>query len=130
MKRIIGIGLCLLPLVSGAQNESDMDEAAMQRMMQQAQGMQTCMENIDQGEMEAFQQRAEQMNTEVKALCASGKREAAMARAMNFGKEAASSKVMQQMQKCGEGMRDMMPKIPGASRDKSGAPARHICDEQ
>lgn len=130
MKKILGIGLLLSPLVCDAQNPGGMDEATMQRMMQQAQGMQTCMQNIDQAEMEAFQQRAEQMNTEVKALCSAGKRDAAMARAMSFGKEATTSKVMQQMQKCGEGMRNMMPKIPGASTDKSGAPVKHICDEQ
>jgi hypothetical protein len=130
MKKSIGFGLLLLPLVAGAQNYGGMDEAAMQKMMQQAQGMQTCMENIDEAEMEAFQQRAEQMDADVKALCAAGKRDAANARAMSFGREAASSKVMQQMKKCGEGMKPMLPKTATTAAEHSDAPARHICDDQ
>jgi ABC-type phosphate transport system auxiliary subunit len=130
MKKILGICLLSLPLVTAAQNYGGMDEAAMQKMMQQAQGMQTCMENIDQAEMEAFQNSAEKMDADVKALCAAGKRDAAMARAMSFGREAASNKAMQQMRKCGEGMQNMMPKSAVTAADNSGTPARHICDDQ
>lgn len=129
MKKTLGISLLLFPLAAAAQNYGGMDEAAMQQMMQQAQGMQTCMENIDPAEMEAFQKSAEQMDAEVKTLCAAGKRDAAMARAMSFGREAASSNAMQQMKKCGEGMRNMMPKAAVTATDNSGAPARHICDD-
>lgn len=130
MKKTIGFGLLILPLIAGAQNYGGMDEAAMQRMMQQAQGMQTCMENIDQAEMEAFQQRAEQMDADVKALCAAGKRDAAASRAVSFGREAASSNVMQQMKKCGEGMKPMLPKTAATATEHSGASARHVCDDQ
>ncbi|MDD1620494.1 MAG: hypothetical protein LUQ11_03350 [Methylococcaceae bacterium] len=129
MKKTIGFGLLILPLIASAQNYGGMDEAAMQKMMEQAQGMQTCMENIDQAEMEAFQQRAEQMDADVKALCAAGKRDAANARAVSFGREAASSKVMQQMKKCGEGMQQMLPKTATTATEHSGASARHICDD-
>lgn len=131
MKKITGFSLLLLPLVAVAQDMGGMDEAAMQRMMQQAQQMQNCMENIDQAEMDAFEQRAKQMDAEVKALCAAGKRDEAMARAMRFGKDAASNKAMQDMKKCGEGMMRNLPKVAvgASSADGTGKPARHICDD-
>lgn len=124
--------LLFLPLAVSAQNMGgmQMNEAQMQQMMQKMQGMQNCMANIDQAEMEAFQQRAEAMDTEVKALCAAGKRDAAMARAMAFGKEAAHSQLMQEMKNCSEGMQNMLPNLPKAAQphDENTTP-RHVCDE-
>lgn len=125
------ISLLIIPFTASAQNMGGMTEAQMQQLMQQAQTMQNCMANIDQTEMKAFQQKAEAMDAEVKALCAAGKRDAAMARAMAFGKETAQSTIMQDMKKCGEGMKNMLPNLPKTARptdDTSGKP-RHICDE-
>lgn len=121
--------LLLLPVGLPAQN-MPMTEAQMQQMMQQAQSMQNCMAKIDQAEMEAFQQKAETMDAEVKALCAEGKRDEAMARAMTFGKETAQSTIMQDMKKCGEGMKNLMPNLPKTAQvtDHNGK-SRHICDE-
>ena len=131
MNRPLLISLLLMPITASAQNMGGMTEAQMQQLMQQAQSMQNCMANIDQTEMEAFQQKAEAMDAEVKALCAAGKRDAAMARAMAFGKETAQSSIMQDMKKCGEGMKNMLPNLPKTAHptdDTSGKP-RHICDE-
>jgi hypothetical protein len=123
----------LLPAFAVAQGNGapQMSQEQMQQMMQQMQGMQTCMQNIDQAALQALQQKGEQLNAEIKALCAAGQRDAAMAKAMAFGKETASDPVMKQMAQCGEGMKDMMPKLPGVTHtpDKNGKP-RHICDEQ
>lgn len=123
----------LLPALATAQGYGapQMNQEQMQQMMQQMQGMQTCMQNIDQAALEAFQQKGEQLNAEIKALCAAGQRDAAMAKAMAFGKEAASDPTMKQMQQCGQGMKDMLPNLPHVphSRDEGGKP-RHICDEQ
>lgn len=131
-KTLLATTLLLISLTSSAQNPGgmQMDEAQMQQMMQQAQKMQDCMANIDQAEMDAFQKQAEEMNSEVEALCAAGKRDAAMARAMAFGKETAQNKAMQQMKKCGEGMKNMMPNMPKVAQphDDEDKP-RHICDE-
>lgn len=133
MKTILAWSLLVLPVAVSAQNFGgmQMNEAQMQQMMQQAEQMQNCMENIDQEEMNAFQQQAEEMDAEVKSLCTAGKRDAAMARAMAFGKEAAHSKVMQDMKKCGEGMRDMMPNLPKTAQadENEGSQPRHVCDE-
>lgn len=132
MKKLLVGSLLAFPVAVSAQNFGGMpmNEAQMQQMMQQAQQMQECMANIDQAELDAFQQKAEEMDAEVKALCAAGKRDAAMARAMAFGKETMNNKVMQDMQKCGEGMRNMMPNLPRTAQPhEDGGQPRHICDE-
>lgn len=131
MKKHLLISVLLIPVTASAQNMGGMTEAQMQQLMQQAQTMQNCMANIDQAEWQAFQQKAEAMDAEVKALCAAGKRDAAMARAMAFGKDTAQSSIMQDMKKCGEGMKNMLPNLPKTvhpTEDISGKP-RHICDE-
>ncbi|MGY6276421.1 hypothetical protein [Methylomonas sp. MgM2] len=132
MNKFLFVGLFVAPVAATAQNFGGMpmDEAQMQQMMQQAQEMQACMANIDQAELAAFQQKAEAMNAEVKALCAAGKRDAAMARAMAFGKESMNSEIMQDMRNCGEGMRDMIPNLPGTAQPQTeGGKPRHVCDE-
>lgn len=132
MFKILLSSLLFIPFAASAQNPGDqpMNEAQIQQMMQQMQGLQGCMANIDQAELDAFQQQAEDMNAEIKALCAANKRDAAMDRAMAFGKKVAGSKVMQDMKKCGEGMKEMMPDLAkvARSRDENGT-QRHICDE-
>lgn len=128
MKQTIVFFMLWLPLTVLAENMGEMSEEQMQQMMQQAQGMQTCMQNIDQAEMQAFEQRAQQMQSETQALCASGKRDEAMQVAMDFGKEVSSNKAMQEMKKCGEGMKNMMPKIIAQTSEQQKA--GHICDNQ
>lgn len=132
MKQASVYFMLLLPIsVFAQQNMGGMNEEQMQQMMQQLQGMQTCMQNIDQDEMKVFEQRAKQMETEVRALCAGGKRDEAMATALSFGKEALNNKAMQEMKKCGEGMKMMLPKIAIQTQtDEEEKPRRHICDEQ
>lgn len=131
MKQAIVFFILLMPIAVFAENMGGMSQEQIQQMMQQAQGLQTCMQNIDQSEIQAFEQRAKQMEAETQALCASGKRDEAMQMAMTFGKEVSRSKAMQEMKKCGEGMKNMMPKIASVDQnndpDKSG---RHICDDR
>jgi hypothetical protein len=130
MKQAVVLFMLLLPLSVFAENMGGMSEAQMQQMMQMAQGMQTCMQNVDQAEMQAFEQKAKQMSTDTQALCASGKRDEAMQLAMSFGKKASGNKAMQAMKKCGEGMKNMMPKIAAmAQNNELGKSGHHICDE-
>lgn len=130
MNRLILTSLLALPILAGAQINGAMSEAQMQHMMQNMESMQSCMENIDQTAMQAFQDKAAAMETEVKALCASGKRDAAMARAAAFGKEAASNQAMREMQKCGEGMKQMMPRMAARAQQQGNGAPGHICDAQ
>lgn len=127
MKMSIVFFMLLLPMSVFAQDMDGMNE----QMMQQMQGMQACMQNIDQAEMQAIEQRSKQMEVEVQALCAEGKRNEALEKAAAFGKEVANNQAMQEMSKCGEGMKNMMPKIAmDAQNADGGETARHICDEQ
>lgn len=103
-----------------------MTEEQMQQMMESAQKMQECMARIDQSAMDKLSAQSEKMQAEIEALCAAGKRDAAQDKAMKYGKEIASSKVMQQMKKCGE-MGQQMPMMPGAEGNASGA--GHVCDQ-
>jgi len=127
MKHAVVLLILLLPISVFAENTDGMTDEQMQQLMQQAQGLQTCMQNIDQAEMQAFEQRAKQLSADTQALCASGKRDEAMQLAIAFSKEASGNKAMQAMKKCGEGMKNMMPKIAAAAQDDK--PGRHICDE-
>lgn len=117
-----------LPLVSSAQNYQGMNEEDMQKMMQQMQKMQSCMEDVDQSKLKALEQRSRQLESEVKSLCANGKRDQAQKKAISFGKDFVNDPTMKKMRKCGEMMKDVMPKMTFTGLDKESAD-HHICDE-
>lgn len=126
MKSLVGFIAMLVPLSVFAENYQGMSEDQMQNMLQQMEGVQTCVQAIDPSEMEAFEQRAQLMQDEVNALCADGQRDVAMAKAMAFAKEVSTNKVMQAMRKCGEGMVNTMPKIVTSTENSA---SQHVCDE-
>lgn len=84
----------------------------------------TCMQNIDQAEMEKFSQESQQLDAEIKSLCAQGLRDKAMKQAMAFGKKMASSKFMQDMKKCGPAAKGMTPAYANPEEHKK----HHVCD--
>ena len=119
--------LLLMPMVTVAQNYQGMNEGEMQKMMQQMQKMQSCMQNVDQAKLKVFEQRSYQMEAEIKSLCASGQRDEAQEKAVSFGTEMAKDPTMQAMRKCGKMMKGMMPKMPFMDQDKDRS-SRHVCD--
>jgi len=121
-----------MPMVTVAQNYQNMSEEDMQKMMQQAQKMQSCMQNIDQAKLEAIDKRSSEILANIDSLCASGKRDEAQQTAISYGKEMAKDPTMQAMRKCsemmsGEMMQGMMPKTPLMDLDKDLS-SRHVCD--
>lgn len=123
----------LIPMVTVAQTSQNMSEEDMQKMMQQMQKMQSCLEQIDQGKLDALDQRSSKMRTEVESLCAKGKRDEAQQAAISFGKEMANDPAMQSARKCtemvsSEMMQGMMPKFPMMDLEKDLS-SRHVCDE-
>jgi hypothetical protein len=130
MKKIPLFLLFGLPLTSFAQQPPGFSQDQMAKMMQQAEKMQSCMSQIDQAAMQAYEKRAEKMGAEMKALCAAGQRDAAMEKAMEFGKDIAANPALAQMRKCGEGMRQAVPGLmPEASHGHDDtAGNRHPCD--
>ena len=119
--------LLLMPMVAIAQNYPGMNKGDMQNMMQQMEKMQDCMQDVDQAKLKVIEQRSRQMETEIKSLCASGKRDKAEEEAISFGKEIVNDPTMQEMRKCGEGMKGMMPKMPFMDQEKDRS-SRHVCD--
>lgn len=124
MKKLITISLLSLPIVAAAQDIPGMSEEMMQRM----QSMQTCMAGIDQSALDEFEQRSSQLDSEVKALCASGKRDEAQKMAMSFGLEMAKMPALQEMKKCGEMMKGAaMPNNAPLVNDTDYS-SHHVCD--
>lgn len=118
-----------LPMTVFAQNPKGIGGMDMEKMMQQAQKIQACMQQVDQAELEKFQQHAEEVNNELKSLCADGKRKKAQKLAIKFSKEAGKNQAIQEMKKCGEMAQDMMPQMqpPQDEYDKDYS-KQHVCD--
>jgi hypothetical protein len=130
MKIPAGIVLLLLPVMTIAQNYPGMGEGDTQNMMLQMQKMQTCMQGVDQSQLQAFEQRASKIEAEVKSLCASGKRDDAQQKAMAFGQEVVGNPDIQKMMKCGEMMSSVMPKMPFMDQaNDPGKSVKHVCDQ-
>ncbi len=89
----------------------------------------TCMDNINQKELDALEKRANEMKNEVEALCKSGQRDAAQQKAMQYAKEINSSEIMKQLRECTvkSGINQIM--IPGIQTGGDGkSESRHVCD--
>jgi hypothetical protein len=107
-----------------------MNEEQMQRMMQQAEAAQKCFANIDQSAMQDLQDSGQQMEAEIKALCAAGKRDEAMSRAMKYGKEMRDDPQLQEIRKCSEMMQGMMGQMPSPYMPPdTDEEAGHVCDD-
>ena len=130
MEKLIIALLLILPALGSAQNFQNMSEADMQNMMQQAQKMQACMAGIDQSDLEKFEQRANQMQARVDALCASGKRDEAQEEGIAFAREVSSNESMKKMQTCSKMMEGAMPGMPTTPQEAADMVGnRHICDQ-
>lgn len=123
--------LSVFALAAQAQNPAGMSDADMEKMMQGMQAMHECMANLDQAALEQFGKEGEQMNAEVKALCADGKRDEAQARAMEYGKKVANDPTMKAMAECGKKMQNAMPQMQASSAPTpEELQNRHVCDMQ
>ena len=123
--------LSVFAVAAQAQNPAGMSDADMEQMLQGMEAMHACMADLDQAALEQFGKEGEQMNAEVKALCAEGKRDEAQAKAMEYGMKVANDPTMQAMAECGKKMQNAMPQM-----QQSSAPTpdelqnRHVCDMQ
>ncbi len=133
MKKLIVQLILILPIAVFAQNNPQayrgMSEADMQRMQEQAQKAQLCMQDVDMSAVKALEPRARQMESEVKALCAQGERSAAQDKAIDFSREIASDPSLQKMRECGEMLEGMMPQISFIGDDDAESSDSHVCDE-
>jgi predicted transcriptional regulator len=131
MKKLVITLLCLMPIASFAQYPMGMSEADTQKMMQQMQDAQACMEKIDQSELEVLEKKANQFEAEMKSLCASGKRDEAQEKAMVYMKQIVNSPAVKEAKRCGEMMKGMMQgmmqNMPLMNEDKDYT-KQHVCD--
>jgi ABC-type phosphate transport system auxiliary subunit len=129
LKSVFACLLCSSMIQPVQAGNAGMTEEQMQQMMQNAEKMQECFAQMDQSAMQSLNAKGEKMRAEVEALCAAGKRDEAQSAAMNYGKEIAKSKEMQEMKKCGEMAQHMMQQMPhGPEGDFSGT--GHVCDRR
>ena len=109
--------------------ESVMSE---EQMMKQAEAVEECFSKIDPSTFERFAARGREMEKELEALCAAGKRDEAMSAAMKYGKEFSASQDLQEMRKCSELIQGMMANMPKTYMppeiDEDGSNS-HICDD-
>ncbi len=127
MKISLSILLLLIPMVAAAQNLQGMNNEQMQKIMQQMQEMQACMQKVDKDKLKALEKRSKQFEAEVKSLCTNGKRDKAQKKAISFGKEIAKDPSMQAMRKCGELSKGTMQNMPFMDQETDYS-KRHVCD--
>ena len=128
-KRILVLLLLCLPGWAVAQNEEQ-----MQRMMEQAQKAQACMEKIDRGQLQEMARNAQQMEAEIQSLCAAGKRDEAQSHGVKYGLEMSQSAVVKDMRKCSDMMAGALAGMGSSIMPGMGFPSveemkdEHICD--
>lgn len=123
MKIPFFILLLLMSAAAIAQNYPGMTEADMQNL----QKMESCLNNVDQEQLKALEQRQKKFDAEVKALCDSGKRDKAQNKAMLFEKEMTKNPTVQAVTKCSEIAKGMMPEMPLMNQDDNSS-NQHVCD--
>lgn len=126
MRKLI-LMLVLAPGLAMAQDNAGMSKD-MTQMLLQAQKAQACMEKIDKTEMDKFEQQGKQKESQIQSLCKSGKRDEAQKEAIAFSREMMASSAMQDIRKCTEMMRGMLPEMPFDNLEEKMA-NRNICDE-
>ena len=126
MKISTVILLLLMPMVVVAQNYQGMNGADIQKMMEQIQEVQACMENIDKKQFNALEKRQHQFNKEVQSLCIKGKRGEAQRKAVLFSNKMARNPIVKAVGRCGEIAKGVIPEMPFMNLD-GDASNKHVC---
>lgn len=127
--RTAACGLCAALIGSQVGTPSHAQQpnpAELQQMMEQAQALQGCLANADQGALNELRSRGEAIAAELQAMCAAGQRDAAQARAVQYGREMADSPLLKSLGECGE-MAQSMLQIPYVAETMEGK-TQHVCD--
>ncbi len=140
MKAVIACVALCLPLVSVAQDFSDIDPAvldsalqqvdpaAIEAMLQQAQKIQVCMAKIDQAEVERVRAEANTKAAELRKMCAAGERAAAQSEAITYGKQLVEEPLILEAKAC-LGIAGLgIPQATWAQLDDSETAQAHVCD--
>lgn len=135
MTRLKGYSAILLlaaALPVSAQQPEGASEGNMEQMMQGMMQMASCMQNIDQDQLNSLVEESQGLESELKQHCAAGERDEAQQKAIAFGQKFIQSEEFKQLQQCGEAAQDMMPEMPDYAsyqEAEDGVESRHVCDE-
>jgi len=102
-----------------------MSDEDRQRFEQQMQEAASCMEDIDLSSLEQMDRRGQQVQAEIKSLCARGRRSAAQDKAVAFGREVRRHPAMKKMLQCGRDMgrmKSLLSQVYGEGNES------HVCD--
>ena len=125
------LALLLLPfvvVVPLATAQNTLNGQDMSKIMEQAQKAQACMQSIDQSKLEEIKKGSEQMETDIRALCDSDKRDEAQEKAIDYSRKMMKSEAMVKMRECTELMRGMLPEMPFDNFEEKMA-SSNVCDE-
>lgn len=128
---IIALSTVFTTATATAQMPSNMSEQDMQKMMAAMQDAQACYEKIDKKALQALQQQAEALMTEVNSLCRAGKRAAAQERVISYARSVQKEPTLQQARRCLENMPESITSMIPAPEDYSeyiDEQDRHVCD--
>jgi len=102
------------------------------QMIEDAQNMRQCFENIDHDALEKLAGEGRRAEAEIRSLCKAGKRDDAQARAMDYARKVDESEVIRAIRKCGTMSQSMMRKLPGMVQEleqETTSGHGHICDD-
>ncbi|MES9991941.1 MAG: hypothetical protein ABW098_08310 [Candidatus Thiodiazotropha sp.] len=122
----------LMLLTQTAQAAPGMNEQQMQQMMLNAEKAQKCFSKFKQEDFEELEAMGKKMESDIKALCAAGKRDEAMSTAMKYSKQMHSDPKMKEIRKCGELMQGATAGMPQAympPTEEEQEEGGHICDD-
>jgi hypothetical protein len=106
-----------------------LDGDQIQMLLGQAQQIEQCMAEANNSATQDLLQRGERISVEIENLCKAGKRDAAQAMALAFGREMADSPAMASLQQCAGALGALLPAAL-ASLQGNAADAVQVCDVQ
>lgn len=121
----------LSPVVANAQFPTAINEADMQKMMADMQKVEACYKKIDQGEIQALQQKSEAKLNEIQGLCKAGKRSEAQSQALAFATSMLNDSTVKKVKACAEkipsSLKAMIP-TPVDYQNYEKTSDVHVCD--
>lgn len=100
-------------------------QAEAQKMQKQMARVGECMQDIDQNEMNALQERGNALSAKIKSLCQAGDEKAAEKYAMNEGQKFMTDPTIKKLKKCSK---DMVKQFDFTPQTKAGK-SKSICEE-
>lgn len=104
-----------------------LDSGQIQMLLEQAQGIEACMGQLDAAATSALRARSEQVTSEIERLCKAGRRDEAQAKALAFGREMADSSAMENLQDCAGPLGALLPAAL-ASLNGDASDKLQVCD--